>query len=82
MIVVDSSALIAVLFAEPEKQAFQVNDSMIPMCDHPRAEPLPSARPIQGRAMAIIRNQPNAEPSASNSSRHASLNSRSGSIAF
>ena len=27
--------------------------SMIPMCDHPRAEPLPSARPMRGLAIGI-----------------------------
>ncbi len=56
-----------------------VNASMIPMCDHPRAAPLPSARPIRERVMAIP--QSNAAPGASNSLRQASLNSRSGSNA-
>src|SRR5512139_3363450 len=27
------------------------NDSMMPMCDHPRAEPLPNASPMRGAAM-------------------------------
>ena len=29
------------------------NDSMTPMCDHPRAEPLPNASPMRGVVMKV-----------------------------